>query len=574
MGQFFEIRYSRRFRIFAGTLAWTSGVVGYGIVPAVTARFFIYFCNLPVYYVHIGAWQVNLTLGLVMFILLSIAVTFTLAGGQITVMITDFFQGQFMNIALMAIFVVLMIQFSWSDIARTLKDHSPGQSLVNPFDQSEIADFNYMFYVMLAVLAVYGYMASPVATGFYGAARSPHEAKMARMLAMWRYAVVYLLVMMMPIIAYVILHSSVASATSNQVQAALSAVDPPQVREQLIVPVTMTYALPIGVVGLFAAVMVAVTVSTDATFLHSWGSVFVQDVLLPLRGRALSPKQHLRWLRRSILGVAVFAWCFSMVFPLREYLFMFAAITGAIFVGGAGAVVIGGLYWKRGTTTGAWSAMIVGAALAVAGILLINVVWPQVLPRLKAAHTDWSWLQSLPANFWLNGMHLSVITAFCAACTYVVVSLLTRVAPGFDMDRMLHRGQFAELEEGRKAELPAYGLKTLAMGSQFTFVDKLTYWLYLGWTILTVGWFILFSTINLIYKLSDDAWLKWWKIYLYMGFTIGIFTTIWFLWGGIKDLFALFHTLNVAERDAMDDGMVQKQDRESAEVIAPAAQDT
>ena len=59
-----------------------------------------------------------------------------------------------------------------------------------------------------------------------------------------------------------------------------------------------------------------------------------------------------------------------------------------------------------------------------------------------------------------------------------------------------------------------------------------------------------------------------------MGFTIGIFTTIWFLWGGIKDLFALFHTLNVAERDAMDDGMVQKQDRESAEVIAPAAQDT
>lgn len=558
MGQFFEMRYSRRFRIFAGTLAWASGVVGYGIVPAVTARFFIYFCNLPVHYWQCGPAQINLTLGVVMFVLLSIAVTFTLAGGQITVMITDFVQGQFMNVALLLIFAVLAVKVPWSDIASVLKARPPGQSMVNPFDQVDIADFNYMFYVMLAVLAIYGYMATPVAGGFNGAARTPHEAKMARMLAMWRYAVVYLLVMMMPIVAYVLLHGNLAPPLATDVRAALGTIEVEQVRQQLIVPKTMTYALPVGVIGLFAAVMVAVTISTDTTILHSWGSVLVQDVLLPWSGKTLTPQQHLRWLRSSILGVAAFAWCFSMIFPLREYLFMFAAITGAIFVGGAGAVVIGGLYWKGGTTIGAWSAMIVGAVLAVLGMLVTNVLWPQVLPELQSAYPNIKWLQALPPTFWLNGMHLSVVTAFCAAVSYVGVSLVTGSKPGFDLDRLLHRGRHGDRDEQAGARAAPAGLRTLSIDPESTGVDRFTYWIYIAWTGLNIAWFIVFSAVNLISRRSDDAWLNWWRIYLIVGFTVGVATTIWFLWGGTVDLVALFRALRTAKRDDRDDGVVQR----------------
>ena len=103
LAEFFERRYSRRFRVFAGIVAFVSGIVNFGIFPAVGARFFIHFCGLP-QTVSLLGWGVP-TFPLTMLALLAISLWFVFAGGQVTVIVTDFIQGLFVNV----VFVVVMI---------------------------------------------------------------------------------------------------------------------------------------------------------------------------------------------------------------------------------------------------------------------------------------------------------------------------------------------------------------------------------------------------------------------------------------------------------------------------------
>jgi solute:Na+ symporter, SSS family len=255
---------------------------------------------------------------------------------------------------------------------------------------------------------------------------------------------------------------------------------------------------------------------------------------MPLRRKPFEPRQHLRVLRWAIVGVAIFAFFFSLLFKQSEYIFLFFAITGAIFAGGSGAIIIGGLYWKRGTTAAAWAAMITGSGIAVAGIII-----HQIIP-----------------NFFINGQWFWMISMAGAGIVYITVSLLGKQEE-YDLDRLLHRGRYAVTGESTVIDrIPSKGWKLLGMGGEFTRGDKIIYILNYVWTGAWLLVFIVGTFYNLTHDVSDESWLQFWRIYLSVHIAVSVIVIVWFLIGGFRDIGAMHMRLKTADRDARDDGFV------------------
>lgn len=191
LGQFLEMRYNRKFRIFAAALRSISEMLANMIMPAIAARFFIYYLGFPP---SVNVLGVSIpTFMIVVVICLSISISLICMGGSMMGVITDAVQGM-LCFPLIAVFVIFILtRFSWSQqIVPVMMDRGPGESFLNPYDISNLRDFN-LFMVVLAVFASIFHRASWIGAGTSSCAKSPHEQKMASLLGAWRGTVVSIL---------------------------------------------------------------------------------------------------------------------------------------------------------------------------------------------------------------------------------------------------------------------------------------------------------------------------------------------------------------------------------------------
>lgn len=560
MAQFFEIRYSRNFRIFAGIVAFVAGIINFGIFPAVTAKFFIYYCGLPDYVLPLPVlgWDISITSAIVMAMLIAIALLFTFMGGQITVLVTDFVQGLFCNVMFVVIFLFILTKVDWTQIAEVMANAPQGQSPVNPFDTGRIRKFNPAFYIIAAILWAYQWKAWQGSQAYNVSAKSAHEAKMAGILGTFREFGQTMFLLLLAICAYTLLHHPGLTDHAQAVKTVLAGIDNEQIQHQMTVPVSIRQLLPVGLAGALAAVMVVASISVHDTYLHSWGSIFIQDVILPFRKKPLGPEEHINWLRWSIFGVAVFIFLFGLLFRQTQHIRLFFMITGQVFIGGAGSVIIGGLYWKRGTTTGAWTAMLVGSALAVIAIVIPPVYesWP-AMKSFVDGRVPRSFLDR-DTPLVLDETAMLGISMACAVFSYIAASLLSGKEP-FNMDRMLHRGPYHVPEPGDSpGETPAaQGWRALGMGKEFSLTDKFIYVGAFGLSIVSMAIFAIGTLMWATgYTPSTSTWIAFWKYYVMISAVASVGVTIWFMVGGIGDLQYLFAKLRSIRRDARDDGTV------------------
>ena len=267
IAQFLEMRYSKNFRIFAGILAFISGLLNFGIFPAVSARFLIYFCGFPL---NVNLFGVDVsTFPVVMATFLLISLYFVFAGGQIAVIITEFIQGIFSNFTFLVIIVFCLFFVNWDQVFHAVTTAPKDASLINPYKTSKVPDFNFWYFFINVIGVIYVKLSWQGTSGFNSSAKSAHEAKMGEVLGNLRDIPKWLFLVVIPVVAYTILHHTDFIHIAESVNTMLPVVGNSAVQNQLRIPLVLSKILPVGMMGAFMAVMLMATIGTHNAYMHS-----------------------------------------------------------------------------------------------------------------------------------------------------------------------------------------------------------------------------------------------------------------------------------------------------------------
>ena len=643
LGQFLEMRYNRPFRIFAASLRSISEMLANMIMPAIAARFFIYFLDLP-QNIHIGGLVIP-TFMLFIIISLTIAIGLICMGGTLAIIVTDSIQGMFC-FPLIATFVIFILcKFSWSnEIIPVMMDRVQGESIINPYDVSSLRDFN-LFMVFISLFGLVLHRASWFGGGSSNAAKSPHEQKMAGILGSWRGAVTSILYILIAVSIITLLNHRNWAPQAKKIRDGLSArisqeliadesqrkefnarinavpiqyhqigVDKPLSQKanldtptletahkslkefngeaegnakfqeyrtlfhQMMLGQSMRQILPPVMLGLFCLLMVLAMISTDDSRIYSSTITLTQDVIMPLRGKPFTPKQHVWVLRVVAIGIGIFFFCGSYFMSQLDYIQLFVTLMCSMWLGGCGPVMIFGLYSRFGTTAGAFTSLIAGMLMSVSGILIkrnwADVVYPWLdhmnfveplgdfLSCVSGPFNPYIVWEMDPVKFPINSYEVYFITMLTTLFLYITVSYLTLKEP-FNLDRMLHRGKY-DLDHDKQVPL-RWSFKTvfskiIGITHEYSTSDKVIAW---ALFIYSIVWGFGLAFIGVVVWNYFSPWpIEYWGVYAFVIYlaipcTLAAISTVWFGIGGIIDLRRMFRDLKARVDNPLDDGWVE-----------------
>lgn len=645
LGQFLELRYgSKFFRIFCATLRTVAELITNAIGPAIATNFFIYYLGLPH---RITIMGINLPCYVIIVTLcLCLALIFIWPSGRISLLITDSFQGLLSYPIFVIIVGYIILNFSWTnDIAPVMLNRVPGQSFMNPYDVSQLRDFN-VFALVVSLLSSVLNRAGWIGNDTSGAGRTPHEQKMAGVLGAWKNGFASMMILLLAIVVIVFMTSphfmrsdNKFKISSTEIRQELSAKvlddvvsdkdvrakvmnaihtipetftekewdqplsqqnnldtpyfnavrdtlgDTPEARhqfqkyrslyQQMMMPSVVSKIFPAGMLGLFCLLMVMLLVSTDDSRIFNASSTLTQDVILPMFKGHLDQKKHLLLLRLTSVAVALLFLVVSIFFSQLDYINMFITIMCALWLGGAGPIMVFGLYSRFGNLTGAWCSIILGSGTSLLGLVFqrnwAKSIYPMLeqmgmvepldsfLQTVSSPFSPWIEWSMDPVKFPINSFEVFFISMVLSLGGYIAGSYLTYKP--YNLDRLLHRGIYADAPTPPKERWTLRNIfsKIIGITDEYTRGDKIIAYSVFGYSfVYQIG--IAFVTIviwNAISPWPNEWWtIKFFITALVIPAIVGIISTVWFMIGGIRDARRLFIDLEKRVEDPDDNGQV------------------
>jgi solute:Na+ symporter, SSS family len=329
--EFFEVRYGRNLRVLTGILVAAGGVLNMGVFLKVEGTFLAIITGISLD--HLKATMTGILL---------LELAYTVLGGMVSIVITDFLQFVALSLGTILITLYSIHVVGWEPMRSTVWN-TMGSEGFNPFTNPSYGCAYIIFQVLLWTAVDTCWQTTAMRTF------STRDPETSKKVFSWT-GFVYLGRGMMPML-WGIAALAMLGANVNSLEA---------------MPLMLTRILPAGILGLVVSGMLAATMSVNSSYLLGWSSIIAQDIILPLRRRPLNSRGQVLLNRVANVFVSLFVLFWGIWYTLPGPTYFYLNITASIFLAGGFAAVIGGLYWSRANTRGGYCAMITGAAGAVA----------------------------------------------------------------------------------------------------------------------------------------------------------------------------------------------------------------
>ncbi len=339
--ELFEKKYGPRVRWAAGVVIVLGGLLNMGVFLRTGGDFLVSVSGLDPKYL-----EVTMTA-----LLVGVAV-YTILGGMLSVLVTDFLQFIVMSAGLIITTFLILHKVGWATLVNAVEMHH-GAGGFNPFRNDNMGWSYVIFNALLntaAVLTWQTQIARVLAARNSDAARKVYTGTSFFFVARF----------LIPGIWGI---------------AALALLTPDQVGSNtlLAMPKMLRMIVPPGLMGLLLAAMLAADMSTDSSYMLTWGSVIYNDIMAPFRKIPWSEKKGLLWNRTIVALIGVFLLIYGLWYKIEGDLWTYLGITGTIYLSSMSVLLIACCYWKRANSWGAAAGIFFGAFIPAATLVLQKV---------------------------------------------------------------------------------------------------------------------------------------------------------------------------------------------------------
>ena len=336
--ELFDSVFGEKVRWASGVVIVLGGLLNMGVFLRQAGDLLAVVCGFDLQYLEI----------IMTIILLGIAL-YTILGGMLAVLVTDYLQFVVMGIGLLAVVLLLISKFGWTNLYQSLDTHL-GERAFNPFYYGTYGIDRIALDLLTAFASVLTWQT--MITRVLAAKDVKTGQKIYRGTSPF-----FLVRFTIPVILGV---------------AALHyfGPDPSLADVKLAMPSLLAAAIPVGLIGILVAAMLAADMSTNSSYMIAWSSVIYNDIMKPIHKGMWSNEKSIRWNRILIAIIGIFLLLYGLWYPLKGDLWVYMQVTGTVYLASMSVILIAACYWKEANNWGAIAAIIVGSIIPVGYLIL------------------------------------------------------------------------------------------------------------------------------------------------------------------------------------------------------------